>query len=150
MKGDEEMLKNEEIKQKLSNLSLNTDEMIILTALLNLVLNKVDAQDYKDAISLFNQLDKNAEITAAVHVNMCKRLSQSLNEHRKQQQHTDKNHQQIQDVNILIDFVEKKLKLKSTYTVTVSPVASMLPVIRPPIIINQSDLNSTIENEIQK
>ena len=55
MKGDEEMLKNEEIKQKLSNLSLNTDEMIILTALLNLVLNKVDAQDYKDAISLFNQ-----------------------------------------------------------------------------------------------
>jgi len=138
------MLKNEEIKQKLTNLSLNTDEMVILTALLNLVLNKVDAQEYKDAINLINQLDKNAEITTSVHINMCKRLSQCLIENRKQ---AVNNHQQIQDINTLIDFIEKKLKLKSTYT-PVSP--PMLPVIKPPIVINQSDLNSTIENESRK
>lgn len=149
--GDDDSIKNEEIiKQKLSSLATITDldDLLIQTGLLNLILYKVDpssestdSKSIKEAINLTSQLSI-SDLTSS-QLAICKRINDCLNELRKQE---EKYSSCMQDINALIEFNEKKLKIKHF---TPSPVA-VAPIQTVPLVINQSDLNSTIENETQE
>ena len=88
--GDDDSLKNEEIKQKLSLISREPEDLIIQTGLLNLIAMKCDPTDetndtesLKEAIALFSQLETDRIEMNSTQMAICKRIVHFLNEYKR-------------------------------------------------------------------
>jgi len=147
--GDDEVVIVDEIKQKLlvnaTELHEDNSDTIIQTSLLYLILNKLETENYKEAISLFNQFDIYAGYCGndSLNVSVCRRIADCLFEHRNKRQ------QEVsQDIDTLMDFIEKKLKIKQLVATQQENCNNNNNNVIP--VINISELNSTIEEEQQQ
>jgi hypothetical protein len=83
---------------------MKLDDYIFLNKIIKGLL---ETENYKEAISLFNQFDIYAGYCGndSLNVSVCKRIADCLFEHRNKRQ------QEVsQDIDTLMDFIEKKLK----------------------------------------